>query len=183
MRHSGLLVSWFAVVTLAAPGAPLQGQVRLASPDGRSQVTVEIRENEWKDHLDRIVRSPKGDYQACLLGWMADMPDPNDFLYVQFDSQNADLSRAHQNIALYKNPVLDDLVERAQRLSDREQRAALYRQAQTLLRDEVPLIPIAHGFVALGARRRVHGLEVNVVSSNYGLENVWLEGAAPANHP
>jgi alpha-glucosidase len=60
MRHSGLLVSWFAAVTLAAPGALLQGQVRVTSPGGRNQVTLEIREG-------RLIYSLARDGRALIL--------------------------------------------------------------------------------------------------------------------
>jgi alpha-glucosidase len=52
-RHSGLLVSCLAAAMLVATAAPLRGQVRLASPDGRNQVTVELREGHLTYSLAR----------------------------------------------------------------------------------------------------------------------------------
>jgi alpha-glucosidase len=52
-RHSGLLVPCLSVVILAAYAAPLAGQSQVASPDGRNQVTVEIREGRLGYSLAR----------------------------------------------------------------------------------------------------------------------------------
>jgi peptide/nickel transport system substrate-binding protein len=159
---------------------PLRVAAAIKSRLAEVGIEAQLRENEWQEHLDRIVRGTEGDYQACLLGWNADMPDPNDFLYVQFSSQNADLARAHQNISLYTNPRVDELVEQAQAFTDREQRAAAYREVQAIVHEEAPILPIAHGFVAIAQRKRVHGLQINVVSGNYGLEKVWVDADADA---
>ena len=145
-------------------------------------ITVEVRANEWNAHLERTVRSSRADYDACLLGWLADMPDPNDFLSVQFHSSNARLApgRTHQNIALYSNPEIDELVERAQRAPSRDERAELYRRAQEIIRRDVPLMPLAHSFIVIVQSDDVKGLSVPTASSNFGFQDAWLapEGGA-----
>lgn len=143
-------------------------------------IEVEIRTNEWNEHLRRTVRSPEADYDACLLGWLADMPDPNDFLYVQFHSDNANLApgRTHQNISLYQNADLDRLVEQAQGAPSREQRAEFYRRAQEIVREEVPLMPLAHSFIVMVQSRDVKDLSIPTARSNFGLPEAWLEPAA-----
>jgi alpha-glucosidase len=52
-RSPGFLVPCLAVAALAVWAAPLQSQVRLTSPDGRNQVTVEIREGRLAYSLSR----------------------------------------------------------------------------------------------------------------------------------
>jgi alpha-glucosidase len=56
-RHSGFLVRCLIAVALAAPASPLAGQVRVASPDGRNQVTVEIHEGRLNYSLTRDGRA------------------------------------------------------------------------------------------------------------------------------
>ncbi len=56
-RLSGLLVPCLAAVTLTASAAPARGQVRVASPDGRNQVTVQIREGRLSYSLARDGRA------------------------------------------------------------------------------------------------------------------------------
>ncbi len=55
-RHPGLAVCCLAAVALAV-AAPLLGQSRVASPDGRNQVTVEIREGRLAWSLARDGRN------------------------------------------------------------------------------------------------------------------------------
>lgn len=46
------------------------------------------------------------------------------------------------NYSGYSNPVVDDLIERARKASDPDERLALYRQLYEILKEDVPLIPI-----------------------------------------
>ena len=143
-------------------------------------ITVELRVNPWQEHIDRLIRDSAGDYDAGLLGWVGDTPDPSDFLYVQFHSSNADLTGSHSNLSLYSNPQVDRALEAAQTASGQEERARLYREVQRILRTELPLIPIAHGFMILVADERVQDLSVPVAYSNYGLEKAWFKPAEEA---
>jgi len=53
LRTSCLPVLGLAAVTLAATAGPLRGQTSVASPDGRNQVTVEVREGRLTYGLSR----------------------------------------------------------------------------------------------------------------------------------
>jgi alpha-glucosidase len=55
--HTRAVALALAVIALAAISAPLLGQVRVASPDGRNQVTVEIREGRPTYSLARDGRA------------------------------------------------------------------------------------------------------------------------------
>jgi alpha-glucosidase len=57
LRHTRALVSCLAAVTLAAITGPLRGQVRVASPDGRNEVTVDVREGKLYYSLARDDRA------------------------------------------------------------------------------------------------------------------------------
>ncbi|HEV8631679.1 MAG TPA: ABC transporter substrate-binding protein, partial [Thermoanaerobaculia bacterium] len=159
---------------------PLRVAARIKETLAKVGIHVDLRVNSWSEHIQRTVRSSAGDYQACLLGWGADMPDPNDFLYVMFHSHNADLSRPHQNMALYRNPEVDRLLELAQRTGNREERTALYRRVQEIVRADVPLVPIAHTFVIVAHDPRVRDLSVPLWAGEFGLEKVWLAPPQPA---
>ena len=57
MRRPGFVVPYLAAAALVATAAPLRGQLRVASPDGRTQVTVEIREGRLNYSLARDARA------------------------------------------------------------------------------------------------------------------------------
>ena len=56
-HHIRALVYGLAASTLAATTAPLQGQVHVASPDGRNEVTVEVRQGKLYYSLARDRRA------------------------------------------------------------------------------------------------------------------------------
>jgi len=62
-------------------------------------------------------------------GWVADIPDPDNFLYILLDSKQFG---APGNTCWYSNPNLDALVERARSVSDWAERERLYREAEQI---------------------------------------------------
>jgi ABC-type transport system substrate-binding protein len=73
-----------------------------------------------------------------IFGWVADFPDPQNFLSTLFHS------RASENIVDYGNPQVDALLDRADAERDPAKRMALYREAQTLIVEDAPRIPLYH---------------------------------------
>jgi peptide/nickel transport system substrate-binding protein len=88
-----------------------------------------------------MVHLRKGTHAISLLGWNADVGDPDNFLYTLLDSDNAKQGSA-MNASLYRNPEYHDLVIAAQRETDRDKRALLYRQAQEIVARDAPWIPL-----------------------------------------
>ena len=62
-------------------------------------------------------------------GWIADIPDPDNFLYTLLHSSQFG---AAGNTSRYSNPKLDELVERARLLTDWSEREPLYREAERI---------------------------------------------------
>jgi ABC-type oligopeptide transport system substrate-binding subunit len=70
------------------------------------------------------------------LGWVADYPDPQNFLEVLFYSTSA------QNHGHYSNPEVDALLDQARGAQDAEERLALYQQAEQLILEDAAWIPL-----------------------------------------
>ncbi|HEX6989962.1 MAG TPA: ABC transporter substrate-binding protein [Bacillota bacterium] len=62
-------------------------------------------------------------------------------------------------LGLYNNPELQDLLTRAQSEVDDAQRAALYRQAQQVMLEDMALVPLYTGTVPMVARSEVQGIK------------------------
>ncbi len=101
-------------------------------------ITVELRKAEWSAHLQA---TQAGEHDLCLLGWMADIFDPDNFLYVLLDKDNA--TPPAQNVSFYRGDRVHNLLVEAQRSYDWPTRAKLYEDAQAVLFDEVPALPLA----------------------------------------
>ena len=72
-------------------------------------------------------------------GWVADYPDPENFLDLLLHSENRS-----NNIGGYSNPGYDHLLERARVEPDFEARMALYAEAEELLIADAGIIPLFH---------------------------------------
>ena len=85
--------------------------------------------------------------------WVADYPDPENFLDLLLHSE------AHDS--RYANPLYDDLLERARAVPDRERRLNLYREAEQLLMDDAGIIPLYHVKEYVLLRPHVRGFRIS----------------------
>ena len=60
----------------------------------------------------------------------------------------------------------DTLVKNAKIVTDRDQRTVLYKQAQQLLKQQVPITPIAHSTVNQPLSAKVEGFKVSPFGRN-----------------
>lgn len=127
---------------------------------------VELRQVEWADLLSGL---DEHRYQMFTLGWIADYPDPQNFLEVLFHSNST------SNHTAYSNPELDRLLEQAAVEQDPERRLEIYRQAERLIVAEAPVIPLTHGVTYSLTKPYVRGLTVTPMGI-IDLSTVWIEG-------
>jgi len=121
---------------------------------------VELVEQPFDKHL-RDVR--QGAHDLCLHGWVGDNGDPDNYLYVLFDRDNASPGFA-RNVAFFRDPELHGLLTPAQESDGRDEREAIYARVQELIAREAPWVPLAHSQVAIAARRDVGGVTISAVT-------------------
>jgi peptide/nickel transport system substrate-binding protein len=93
----------------------------------------------------------RGDHDLALFGWIGDTGDPDNFLYVLFDSDNANEGDA-QNIAFYREPAVDKMLLDAQIASDEKTRSELYAEVQDRIAADAPWLPITHSELVVAGR-------------------------------
>ncbi len=108
----------------------------------------------YQDHK-AIVEA--GLHDLAVFGWVGDTGDPDNFLDVLFNSENAKRQRA-QNIAFFEDPAVDRNLAAAQATSDRATRAALYARVQDQIAEAAPWVPLAHSEFVVAARAELEGL-------------------------
>ncbi|MBC3481339.1 ABC transporter substrate-binding protein [Pseudomonas capeferrum] len=101
---------------------------------------VRIVSYEWGEYLKRM---KSGEHDIALIGWTGDNGDPDNWLGTLY---NCDAIGSN-NYSRWCDPQYDSLVKQAKQVTDREQRTALYRQAQQRLKQQVPITPVAHSTV------------------------------------
>lgn len=76
-----------------------------------------------------------GDYQIARHGWLADYNDPISFLDMW-------VTNGGNNDANYSNPKYDELIAKVKASSDRAERIGYMHQAEDILGEDMPIIPI-----------------------------------------
>lgn len=95
-------------------------------------VEAQLRGLEWGVYLSA---QDKLDYGVARAGWIADYPDPNTFLDM-FTSENP------QNQTGWKNARYDELIAAAAKESDSTKRLKMLSEAEAILLEEMPIMPI-----------------------------------------
>jgi peptide/nickel transport system substrate-binding protein len=120
-------------------------------------VNAELVTYEWGTYLQK---TGAGEHDMGLLGWTGDNGDADNFLNVLLSSKTATEKNA-LNIAYYKNPEVDKLLDQAQTSIDEKEREDLYFQAQQILVDDAPWVPIAYAKPPVGLQDQVQGYYPN----------------------
>lgn len=95
-------------------------------------IEVELSNQEWGSYLKAATSL---DYDVARRSWIGDYPDPNTFLATMVTGDG-------NNRTGWSNAEYDRLIKEAGREADAGRRFELLRQAETLLLDECPVIPI-----------------------------------------
>ncbi|HEY1813072.1 MAG TPA: ABC transporter substrate-binding protein [Kofleriaceae bacterium] len=111
-------------------------------------IKIELVVQPYQQHNAALQR---GDHDLALFGWIGDTGDPDNFLYVLFDSESAH-GADPQNVAFYENPEVDRLLAQAQATGDERQRSSLYAEVQDQISDDAPWVPIAHAQLVVAGR-------------------------------
>lgn len=130
----------------------LKDVVLLASGQGASpQDALEAVVAMWEENLGVTVTIEQEDFGLFLrdldegnfamfsLGWVADYPDPQNFLDIKFHSGS------RNNETQYSNPEVDRLLDQARGELDENTRIELYQQAEQLIVNDAPWAPLNHG--------------------------------------
>jgi dipeptide transport system substrate-binding protein len=143
------------------PNAKLMAEM-LQSDWAKVGIKAKIVTYEWGEY---IKRSKGGENGAMLIGWSGDNGDPDNWLNVLFGCD----SLAGNNFSKWCNKDFDKLVKDAKKTPDQAKRTELYKQAQHLLKDQVPMTPIAHSTVFQPMRDNVQDFKI----SPFGLNSFY----------
>ncbi|UZJ59724.1 ABC transporter substrate-binding protein [Pseudomonas sp. KU26590] len=125
-------------------------------------INAKIVSYEWGEY---IKRAKAGENGAMLIGWSGDNGDPDNWLGTLFgcDALNGN------NFAKWCDKPFDTLIHQAKETTDQAKRTELYKQAQHLLKDAVPMTPIAHSTVYQPMRKEVQDFKI----SPFGLNSFY----------
>lgn len=116
-------------------------------------VEIAVEQTPWAEFLQDL-NNPNSPYQMYQLGWVADYPDPQNFLEVLFHSDSA------QNHGGYSNPELDAIFDQARRTQDPDERTVLYQQAEQMVLEDAAWVPLFFGVENWLVKPYVQGYEI-----------------------
>ncbi|MET3287664.1 UNVERIFIED_CONTAM: oligopeptide transport system substrate-binding protein [Brevibacillus sp. OAP136] len=96
-------------------------------------VETKLENAEWKVYLEKM---HEGNYQVGRLGWSADFNDPINFLEL-FKEKNGG-----NNDTRWENPKYKDLLNQSGVEADPAKRSELLHQAEQIIMDDMPIMPI-----------------------------------------
>jgi peptide/nickel transport system substrate-binding protein len=120
-------------------------QTQLRENLGIEAQVVEMESGEF------IAESNAGNLNGFhLLGWGADYPHVTNFLDFHFGQQNTQFGNSYPEIYTH--------LQEASQIGDVDTAAPLYEQANNAIREQVPMVPIAHGVSADAALASLGGV-------------------------
>ncbi len=122
-------------------------------------ITLELRRLDWAAHIKVV---DEGAVMMFRQGWIADYPDPENFLTVLFHSRNVG---AAGNTSRYRNPEIDRLFDEADAMPAGPARFKLYQTAEQRLLDDGVWITLYHYASRALIRPGVKGLERSPLST------------------
>jgi ABC-type transport system substrate-binding protein len=92
------------------------------------------RDIVWQDRID------KGQFQFMTYGWLADYPDPENFVFLLYGPNK----RPGPNASNYANPEYDKLFEKMRSMDDGPAREAIIQQMRAIAVEDCPWIYVVH---------------------------------------
>ena len=123
----------------------------------------------WSEYLERTYA---GEHDMAILGWVADVPDPDNF-FSPLLSREAAASKSSSNVAFYESQVMQDLITKGKRTPDPKTRRDIYQEACTMFNLDLPWVPLAHSEVIVPMRQNVMNFKL-YASSKRRFNKVWL---------
>ncbi len=129
-------------------------------------VKATLRNQEWKVYLQ--TRRLGVDTQVFRAGWIGDYNDPNTFMEILHSGHGL-------NDVGYDNPAFDAVLDAASREPDPTRRAALMHDAEAMIVEDLPVLPLYFYVTKHLVKPWVKGWEGNIMD-HHPTRRLWIEG-------
>lgn len=134
-------------------------------------VNVSVKVLEWPQHQELL---ENGKAPLFRLGWVADYPDPENFLNLFYGKTIPPEGPSTINSTRYSNPSFDSLYALALTTQDDAKRFALYQQAEQIAVDDAPMIFIFHDLDYRLVQPHVRGYSSNPMDRR-DFKTAWFD--------
>jgi peptide/nickel transport system substrate-binding protein/oligopeptide transport system substrate-binding protein len=136
---------------------------------------LESEELNWLEFSRRLTSQT---LQCFNITWVADMPDPDSFLYPLGHRDGS------ANFTRYRNDEVDTLLEQGRGSRNALDRMAIYREAERRIIQDAPIVPLFHPVRTIAVQAGVRGFHMTPMGIGYiAMEDIWLQTAMLAGEP
>ncbi len=100
-------------------------------------IRMKLQVNTFSQYLEKM---HKGTFQMTSSGWVADYPDPENFLQLLYGPN----APPNPNNSAFSNPEFDSLYDKMRCMEDTPERKAMIRRMVDIVIEEAPWIPSIH---------------------------------------
>lgn len=127
-------------------------------------ISVRTRNEEWASYLSSLQQMQ---YNIARRGWIADYNDPNTFI-------DMFITGGEQNNTGWSNAQYDQLVKDASVELDPDKRFRMFEQAERILMDELPILPIYTSVSKNMVQPHVRGF-YNNIRDDHPVWAMWID--------
>lgn len=124
-------------------------------------INLRLVQTEWATYWPETYL--KGQFDITVMEYTPRV-DPDQTFYPRYHSEGV------HNATKYSNPRMDELLEQGRRVTNQEERKAIYDEVQTILVDELPWLWLFLPDIAMGWRTNVTGFRQHPASHFYVTE-------------
>lgn len=146
---------------LAALGSSVQSDL------AEIGIEVDVRALQWAPYIDKV-RNEEAKF--FRFGWAADYPDPDNFLWTLFSSDNI----GQDNTTHYSNKTVDKMLEEARTTNDWSKREKLYQDAEQIIIDDAPWIFLENEVQYKIVQPYLKGMQIHPLIQNI-MKNVDID--------
>lgn len=132
-------------------------------------IELEIITHPWQTYLEKIYR---GEHDMAIVGWIADIPDPDNFFYPLLDKE-VTKKLPSTNIAFYADDEMHRLIQKGRAVADPMERSNLYKKACEKFNQDMPWMTIAHANSIVPMKENVINFQLHSTSIRK-FKTVWL---------
>ncbi len=128
-------------------------------------INIELATEEWKVY--QVTRKEKN-FMIGRNTWIGDYMDPNTFLELLSSSNG-------NNHSGYNNSKYDELINNCRVEPDKAKRISMFREAESIIMDDMPIIPIYYFTDPVAIKPYVKGF-FKLPSGNIYFDQLYIEG-------
>ena len=133
-------------------------------------IKVKIYQFEWANYLQELF---EGKHQMCLIGWISDNGDPDNFMNINYGTNRASIGVA-VNRAFYINDEVQELFSKALATYDNKKREIYYKKAQEIIHEDAGWVYLVHSTQNMVFKNNIKGFVLNPTGRLF-FYPVWVE--------